>query len=447
MASRVRIGLSLIFALTAGGGQACTCAKGSSATDAAVASEDGGAAATPAAAPPLAGPAGGLSAPIAAAHGDDGEVVVAGLDVPAGAIRVQRINAKDEVIHDKTVLPGVRWSSESELKLVPAAAGVAVVWRGLRDGKLVRQLLVLGRDLAAKGDAVDVPAASCATHDAFWFSDGKTVGMRPWVGAPSRGELPKDKDPALLCGKHRAFAFLDEDDGTSVMMLGADAGAASKPSALSLLKESDFGADEQRERAEFTVDDDVGVVRLAVSGTLTLREVKAGTPAPMRKLKTLVPREDDVVAVDASPKTIAVIFTEEIEGGCSKGGDGTASGASVRVNALRVDRTTFEESVVELAPGICGREVGPFFTAAVGDAISVSWVERVPLAGKPRAPISALVHRAVGSGPLGALARDEQPADALVDAGCDASRCYAVALARRAGMDAMVPGLARVIRY
>jgi hypothetical protein len=34
-----------------------------------------------------------------------------------------------------------------------------------------------------------------------------------------------------------------------------------------------------------------------------------------------------------------------------------------------------------------------------------------------------------------------------VDAGCDSSRCYAVALARRAGVDAMVPGLARVIRY
>jgi hypothetical protein len=66
----------------------------------------------------------------------------------------------------------------------------------------------------------------------------------------------------------------------------------------------------------------------------------------------------------------------------------------------------------------------------------------------PRAPIAGLAHRAVPpSGPAGELARIEQPADALVDAGCDSARCYAVALARRAGMDAMVPGLARVVRY
>ena len=45
------------------------------------------------------------------------------------------------------------------------------------------------------------------------------------------------------------------------------------------------------------------------------------------------------------------------------------------------------------------------------------------------------------------LVRTEQPSDALVDAGCDGTRCYAVALARRPGMDAMVPGYARVIRY
>ena len=103
---------------------------------------------------------------------------------------------------------------------------------------------------------------------------------------------------------------------------------------------------------------------------------------------------------------------------------------------------------MELAPGACGREVGPFFTGAMGDAISVGWVERVPVAGKPRAPIAGLAHRRVpAQGLPGELVHVEQLADALADAGCDATHCYAVALARRAGMDAMVPGFARVIRY
>jgi hypothetical protein len=190
-------------------------------------------------------------------------------------------------------------------------------------------------------------------------------------------------------------------------------------------------------------------VRLGVSGAVTLREVKAGAPGPIHKLKTTIPRDDDVVAVDASPRAVVIVFTEDVGDACPNANDaGSTGAASTRVKALRIDRTTFEESIVELSPGMCGREVGPFFTGALGDTVSVAWVERVPVAGKARAPVAGLAHRVVpAAGPPGELARSDQPADALVDAGCDGARCYAVALARREGMDAMVPGLARVIRY
>ena len=435
------------------GGGACTCSKGSEAGPADAGSTEstpsGGAVTV--AAEGGGGEPGGLSAPIAGARGERGEVVVAGLDVPARAIRVQRISAKDEVLADQTVLTGVAWSSESELKAVPAAGGVAITWRGLRNGKLVRQLLVLGADLAPKGEAIDISAASCATQDALWFTDGKRVHSRPWSGSPTRSDLPKDKDAALVCGLHRAFALLDEDDGTSMVLLGgADAGAgadAGRAAAMQLLKESDFGEDDQRERAEYTVSDDVGVVRLATSGSLTLREVRDNAPGPLRKLKTIIPRDDDVVAVDATPRMVVVVFTEDVSEGCKSDG-GASTSPSTRVRALRIDRTTFEESVVDLSSGGCAREVGPFFTGARGDAVSVSWVERIPVVGQSRAPVAGLAHRlVVFSGQLPDLARIEQPADALVDAGCDGTHCYAVALARRAGMDAMVPGLARVLRY
>jgi hypothetical protein len=298
-----------------------------------------------------------------------------------------------------------------------------------------------------------VAAGSCATQDALWFTDGKRVHRRPWSGSATHSELPKDKDAALVCGAHRAFALLDEDEGTTLLALGgggeadagkADVGAASLP--LSVLKESEFGEDEQRERAEFTVGDELGVVRLASSGAVALREIKAGALGPLRKLKTTIGRDDDVVAVDASARVVVVVFTEDAGAACAA--EGGAMSPSTRVKALRVDRATFEESTVELSPGACGREVGPFFTGAVGDAVSVAWVERVPVAGKARAPIAGLAHRAVNAaGAPGELVRAEQPADALVDAGCDGARCYAVALARREGMDAMIPGLARVLRY
>ena len=68
--------------------------------------------------------------------------------------------------------------------------------------------------------------------------------------------------------------------------------------------------------------------------------------------------------------------------------------------------------------------------------------------GQSKAPVAGLAHRVVvPTGTLAELVRAEQPSDALVDAGCDGTRCYAVALARQPGMDAMIPGLARVIRY
>ena len=465
MAFRAPLGFALMVIGVALSGGGCTCSRGNDAGagEAGSGDPDGAAASTDA------GESGGLSAPIAAARIEAGDVVVAGLDVPAKAIRVQRINPNDEVTIDRTILEGVKWSSESDLKVVPAARGVAITWRGLRSGKLVRQMIVLGPDLAPKGEIIDVAAASCATRDALWFTDGKRVHGRPWSGAAIKSALPHDQDAALVCGQHRAFALLDEEEGTAVMVLGggadSDAGAdagrgagrdatrvsdggkvVASSSAISLLKESEFGEDDQRERAEYTAGDDLGVVRLAASGAIAMREVKAGIAGPLRRLKTTIPRDDDVVAVDASAREVVVVFTEDVGEACPGAGGTTVP--STRVKALRIDRTSFEESIVELSGGICGREVGPFFTGSLREDVSVAWVERVPVKGQSRAPVAGLAHRlVVAAGPPADLLRADQPADALVDAGCDEAHCYAVALARRPGMDAMVPGFARVIRY
>ncbi len=455
MTFRTALVLGLLFA------PACTCGKAPEASsddagpapDAAVAERDA-AAAEP----------GGLSAPIAAVRVDGGDVVVAGLDVPAKAIRVQRIGANDEVKSERTVLDGLKWSSDADVKLVAAGKGAGITWRGLRNGKLVRQFVVLGPDLAPQGAPIDVTAASCATQDAVWFTDGKKAFSRPWTGASSKTTIPGEADVSLVCGMHRAYAVLDEDDGASFVALGggaggdagvdagagagADAGAPARGKTR-LFEESAFGEDDQRERAEYTVGDDLGVVRLATSGALAVREVRGGAPGPIRKLHTTLPKDADVVFVDASPRIIVVVYTDDATDACGDAGAGAPTGAAAtKVSALRIDRTGDAEDTIELAPGTCGREVGPFFTGAIGDGISVAWVERVPVVGQSRAPIAGLAHRLVpAQGAAPPLARVEQPADALVDAGCDGTRCFAVALARKTGMDAMVPGIARVLRY
>ncbi|MBX3191761.1 MAG: hypothetical protein KF819_32525 [Labilithrix sp.] len=434
----LRASRAVAFVLACGA-SACTCSKGSAPASGDAASGEDAAVATREAEAPAVAQAAGLSAPIAASRGDAGDVVVAGLDVPAKAIRVQRISSKDEVVADKTILEGVSWSSDAELKMAPAGAGVAITWRGLRGGRLVRQHVVLGADLAAKGEPIEVAAASCATQDGFWFTDGARAHGRPWSGSTVSTTLPKHDDAAIVCGAHRAFALLDEEESASLVVLGGDAGA------MTVLKDSDFGEDEQRERAEFTVGDDLGVVRLATSGALAVRELHGGALGPLRKLKRRIPHDDDVVAVDASASTIVVIYTQDVGEGCAKTG---GSGPSTKVTALRVDRAGEGEEVIELSPGTCGREVGPFFTGVIGDEVSVAWIERVPGGSlkSARAPIAALAHRVVKAAGA-SVARVEQPADAIVDAGCDATRCYAVALVRRPGADGMVPGFARVLRY
>ena len=381
----------------------------------------------------------GLSAPIAAVHVGGGQIVVAGLDVPTKTIRVEKIETKgggSVVTSVRTAIEDVKWSSEAKLEMAaaPTGGGVAITWRGQRGGKLGRALVVLGADLAAKGPPVEVAGPSCSTKDALWFTDGKRAHGRAWAGGVVDIDLPREKEPSILCGSTKAFAFLEEEDGTSFLPLTKDA----KPTQM--FDEKHFGDDEQRERGEYTVGDDLGVVRVAVSGALAMREmsVKDGVLGPVKKLRTGVPKDDDVVAVDASPKVVVVFYTEEVPQPCG----------ATKVMAIRVDRASGDETAIELSKGECAREVGPFFTGILGDAVSVSWVERTPVAGMPKASIVALAHgRVPATGAVDAAKRIDLAADAVADAGCDSEQCYAAALERTPGTDGMVPGPIRVFRY
>lgn len=241
---------------------------------------------------------GGLSAPIAATRLDDGSTIVAGLDVPAHAIRVQRVSEQDAVEREELVLDGVAWSSDAELKVLSLAGGVAVTWRGKRAGASVQQALVLNRDLHARAPTVDVPIGACATRDRLWFTDGREVrGLDPRDDAKasvSRVALSKDDGLELSCGDRLAFALADRDDGTVLWWLdGSKSSEKSAPNVqgpLVLLRNADFGSSEMRERAVYTVGDNLGVVRFAESGAMAVREFHAGKANPLHKLERKIRR-------------------------------------------------------------------------------------------------------------------------------------------------------------
>lgn len=411
----------------------CTCGKASPPETNAVVPKE-----ADAAAPAIASP-GGLSAPIAASHVGEGHVVVAGLDVPARAIRVQKLRGAGDVVAERTILDELKWTSDAELRMSAAGGGVVVTWRGLRNGKAVQQMVLLGKDLAPKGSPVDVTATSCATRDMVWFAVGRVVkGIR--LGSSDggtvtgySGTLPIEHETSITCGASAAFALLESEEMTSAVALGA------AETAVPLLKESELG-EESQERADWVEGDTLGIVRLDTRGGLSMRELRAGTTTQLRRLEKRIPQDDDIVAVDASPRAVAIVYSSDASDACSAGSPST------KISAIRVDRNGRGESVHELSPGECGREVGPFFTSAFGDDVVVAWVERGSTEAKTKPPITGLGYARIAAGGKGAKGRVSQRADALVDAGCDKTRCYAVALTRR-NDDPMLPGIAKVLTY
>ena len=374
----------------------------------------------------------GLARPFAADAMGNGDVVVAAVDGQAG--RVQRINGTESIVANKLVLRDVVPSPDAEMKVFAQPEGIYVLWRGLHEGKLGRFLVALDPDLKVRTATSVSSSVLCGTRTDLWMLDGERVTAHPYAAGATRSvALPKDRDASLLCSTSAAYAVLDADERTEVMAL-EDKGAV-KPTTV--LKDSEFGEDEQRELSEFTTADGPGFVRLAASGAIALREVNAGKAGTLHRLKTAIGRDDDVVAADASGRIAVIVYTEDL---AEDGGDR----ACPRVMALRVDRQSFEETTLELSAGRCGFEVGPFFTSAVGDAVSVAWPERTGGTGQPRAPVVSLATSLVAAGPAPALARIDQAAEAMVDATCDANACYAVALTHASEG---APGVAKVVRY
>ena len=441
----VLVGLGVGLAVAPG----CTCSKASPLlTDG-----EGGApvavvapgALDAAASPAGAGAGARFSAPIAAARVGGGAVLVAGLVVPDKAIVVTRIEPGGRSAFTVTALRGVAWSQDAELRVFSADGGAAVVWRGVRDGRTVRQMVTLGKGGEVQGEPVDVGTVACSTEDALVWTEKGTgkwrVLAKPWASAPREvASVAADREPVVVCGTRRVFALGHGEDDITFAIGDADGGAARR-----LMAATDFGTDEDRELTEYTVGDDLGVVRVGSAGQVAVREARGDAIGAWKKLAATIPADDDLVAVDGDAKATYVITTRESSSAC---GSAPSGSAAMSVQAMRIDRATFAEAVSEVAAAECGKELGPFWTGSAAGRFVVAWAERAGKREATSAPVVGLAYRVLdGEGGAGAVVRIARPADALVDAGCDKDHCYAVALAREPGTTNMVPEAAQVIAY
>jgi hypothetical protein len=383
-----------------------------------------------------------FSAPIGAARLPGGAVAVAGLVVERKSIGLLRMKLDGAVELGVQAIRDVAWTADAELKVFAVGDGVAVVWRGAHASKSSRWLAFVDKDGTVKGDPLEIGASPCATTNAVaWFerrTDAEAhIRGRVWgeANAKQLGIVPKGREPSLACADKRVFAFGDGE--RDVLLLAAPFDAP--PTAMTLVEDQDFGEDETRGHEAFTAGDDLTVLRVGDSGALAMRDVRGTSAEAWTKIKHKVGSDDDIVAVDGDANAATIVYTRGESSKC-RGEDDASS-----LHALRIDRKTKKETVTRIAAFECGKHRGPYWIAPLRGGHAVAWADREKKRDATSPPISGLGFRVLDG--EGAASHAAQPADALVDAGCDATACHAVALVREPGSDGMKPERVRLVRF
>ncbi|HEX7665549.1 MAG TPA: hypothetical protein VF407_13580 [Polyangiaceae bacterium] len=378
-----------------------------------------------------------FSSPIAAAHVGKGAVYFVGLVAARGVYELTRVEPNGTAAWSIDAMSDVKWSSDAEVKVFASPGGGAfVLGRGMRSGKLVRELVNVDGTGKIVGAAEPMKSDGCSTLDGFAYlrenGDKSIAATHDFTGAPPRDlfKLKVDGDHELLCGDHAVFA-LTHDDALTLERAGA------APTVL--LGEHDDSDDVE----EFTVGDDVGVINVK-QGTVSLREIGAQKNAPWKKIAVL-PEGAEVGLVDADANDIFVIFTQEAHDATCPNGSQAA-----RLSTLHVPRSGGDAHTHSLGMLACDSDDGPFFTGFSHkngtSRFYVGWPERrPPESGQP--PIANLAYVTFQNDQPSDVRRIAVEADALTDAGCDDDGCYAAALERVPGTDGMVPGPIRILKF
>lgn len=428
----------------------CTCGnkRGTQQAVPAASSANAAASASSSAPAPPASAAAVFSAPIGGARAG-GADVVAGLVAASKLVRAAGFTAAGaDPAWTADAMTDVTWAPDSDVRAIPTAGGVALVWHGPRGGKSGRTLVRVDAHGGPTGAPQEVGAAYCVTDGGFAWVEPRSSGAsrvlaRAWSEADAHQvtTIPADRDPALLCADHDVVALGGGDDDLSATVLAP--GEPSARPAFTLIRDADFGDDDERDHYPYSVGDDIGVVRVGSSGAIAHRRVpKGGTPAAWKRLKHTIPADDDVVAVDGDASTLVIVTTRDADDACP----GVAATPEA-VHALRVDLTSGDEKSFDLAPATCERYPGPFWITWSTAGAIVGWVDRRAGATAGAAPIVGASFRVLSPDGTARSRSIEQSADALVDMGCDVRGCAIAALVRPPGADGMQPEAIQVLAY
>lgn len=371
-----------------------------------------------------------VSLPFGAVRSHDGSFLVAGYSVPQKSIAVYRADREGKASWQKEILAGTKWTEDAFTRWFADGAGGGVLIAMTDKGRKAVRVKSDG----TIADPVAISGTYCATGDNLVWVDAKrrVQSMALATGASSTlGVLPEGREPRLVCARSRAFVVGDGEEDVSLLVPKAGVNAPYER----VFSDADFKGEELRDTFEFATARDIGVIRIGMAGTIAIREKSGEALLPIHKWTSRLAEDDVVVDVEGTEKTALLVVTHEEDGHC---GDASIHMAT-RVSALRFDRLSKKEESLALAPATCDRELGPFWTDVVGDAIVVSWVERAPTPQKTDAPIVALSFVAVRPNGISELQHISLRADGAVNAGCSQEGCDVVALVREPGATVMAP--------
>jgi hypothetical protein len=383
-----------------------------------------------------------FSAPIAAVRVRRADIV-AGLIAAEGVLRVTSLGQGGSA-WSVDALSGVSWTPDADLRLLPAADGTLLVWRGLLHGRRSASAVLLGPKGQRLAGPFEVGPVLCTTSAGVaWIAPGspgpaRVLGRR-WTDPLAREAVavPAGRSASVVCGDHDVFVLGEGDDDLTASPFAPGDVATGAP--VQAMADAEH-ADDERDHETFTAGDDLGLVRIGSSGVVTTRTIPAGgAPSPWHRLDRRLQAGDDVVAVDGDAGATWVVFEREVEDACGAG----PAGASVHV--LRVDRATGAESALDLAGVACDATRGPFWIASAPTATAVAWVERAGSSAAGSAPVRAIEVRVLAS--AARASRIALSADAVADEGCDQDGCFVAALVRPPGDDATRPERIAVLRY
>lgn len=361
----------------------------------------------------------------------DGGIDAVARDRATGDLTLVRLD--DRSPQAPTVMP--LKASLDDPELVVSSLDLGVLGRKVTDGGTGRVLLRVAWDADAGVKRIDlspVGSAVCATMEGVYSIAreatawrGTFVALTEAGGEASGPTLVGRSEATVICGQHRAFVVTNT--GGELRALAWSPSSHNAQPALLARSPSAAGG----ETIMSALADNLVIAKLQKSTFSTLVwpgetsgsawRSDAMAPADGRTLEAMEPWQGQ----------LGLLFVHAIAKvkGCT-GGEKTDSVAEVGLADVATGKLARAPEPVETWK--CGAEPGPFFTGWANGKFVVAW---------PRGPDAACAAAGVRRGGIGYAAVDPRtgrarvgrvlrPADAIVDAGCDATQCYAVALTR-----------------